>query len=428
MHTTLPSNKPCGMIHPSILVAIAFCRCLNIPARYCTGYLGDIGVPPSADPMDFSAWFEVFLGGRWYTFDARNNVPRIGRLLIARGRDAARRERLLEHAPVRVVVREDARRAVPEVHGAGAEPEDHHVARQRPRRPGNVNAIVEVPIRAVKGGAEANLPANAIQGIDGSLSLSAAVTNPSPTDGGSDRLAAAPSEADRQRLRGVVLELLNTHAEQQINDAMGERDLLLAGTLKIEQGTEETYEPAPGEPGNLLSLTMKAEFTAAYVRGDDLDQIADATLNAAEQAGFAPVPGTLSVKIVGTPRLKAIALPLQRTVDERNRLPNIVLFRHASFHQLTSVQDRAVVPSAECISDFVERRFGKLARQIHRHLPGKRDASRAAFAGHIGDAHVEVFRYASLNLFNGNGMSSFFLQNILQQMLYDFLRKLFPAQ
>lgn len=70
-------------------LAIAFCRCLNLPARYCTGYLGDIGVPVSADPMDFSAWFEVFLGGAWYTFDARNNIPRIGRVLIARGRDAA---------------------------------------------------------------------------------------------------------------------------------------------------------------------------------------------------------------------------------------------------------------------------------------------------------------------------------------------------
>ena len=68
-------------------LAIAFCRCLNIPARYCTGYLGDIGVP-RVDPMDFSAWMEVYLGGRWYTFDARNNKPRIGRILIARGRDA----------------------------------------------------------------------------------------------------------------------------------------------------------------------------------------------------------------------------------------------------------------------------------------------------------------------------------------------------
>lgn len=69
-------------------LAITLCRCMNIPARYCTGYLGDIGVPPDENPMDFSAWFEAYLGGRWYTFDARHNRPRIGRILIARGRDA----------------------------------------------------------------------------------------------------------------------------------------------------------------------------------------------------------------------------------------------------------------------------------------------------------------------------------------------------
>ena len=70
-------------------LSIALCRCMNIPARYATGYLGDIGVPSVPAPMDFSAWFEAFLGGRWYTFDARHNVPRIGRILMARGRDAA---------------------------------------------------------------------------------------------------------------------------------------------------------------------------------------------------------------------------------------------------------------------------------------------------------------------------------------------------
>ena len=69
-------------------LAIAFCRCMNIPARYCTGYLGDIRIPPADSPMDFAAWFEVYIGGRWHTFDARNNTPRIGRVLIARGRDA----------------------------------------------------------------------------------------------------------------------------------------------------------------------------------------------------------------------------------------------------------------------------------------------------------------------------------------------------
>jgi transglutaminase-like putative cysteine protease len=70
-------------------LAITLCRCMNIPARYCTGYLGDIGVPIDPAPMDFSAWFEVFMGGRWWTLDARHNRPRIGRIVIARGRDAA---------------------------------------------------------------------------------------------------------------------------------------------------------------------------------------------------------------------------------------------------------------------------------------------------------------------------------------------------
>jgi transglutaminase-like putative cysteine protease len=70
-------------------LAITFCRCLNIPARYATGYLGDIGVPPMAAPMDFSAWMEVYLGGGWYSFDARHNQPRVGRIVMARGRDAA---------------------------------------------------------------------------------------------------------------------------------------------------------------------------------------------------------------------------------------------------------------------------------------------------------------------------------------------------
>ena len=70
-------------------LAIAFCRCMNIPARYCTGYLGDIGMPPPYGVMDFAGWFEAYLDGQWYTFDARNNQPRIGRVLIARGRDAA---------------------------------------------------------------------------------------------------------------------------------------------------------------------------------------------------------------------------------------------------------------------------------------------------------------------------------------------------
>ena len=70
-------------------LSIALCLAMNVPARYCTGYLGDIGVPVDVNPMDFSAWFEVLLDGRWYTMDARHNHPRIGRIVMCRGRDAA---------------------------------------------------------------------------------------------------------------------------------------------------------------------------------------------------------------------------------------------------------------------------------------------------------------------------------------------------
>jgi transglutaminase-like putative cysteine protease len=82
-------NERVGVCRDFTHLAVAFCRCMNIPARYCTGYLSDIGQPPPYSPMDFAAWFEVYLGGQWHTFDARNNTPRIGRVLIARGRDAA---------------------------------------------------------------------------------------------------------------------------------------------------------------------------------------------------------------------------------------------------------------------------------------------------------------------------------------------------
>jgi transglutaminase-like putative cysteine protease len=82
-------NERVGVCRDYTHLAVALCRCMNIPARYCTGYLGDIGTLPPYGVMDFAAWFEVYLGGDWHTFDARNNVPRIGRVLIARGRDAA---------------------------------------------------------------------------------------------------------------------------------------------------------------------------------------------------------------------------------------------------------------------------------------------------------------------------------------------------
>lgn len=82
-------NERVGVCRDYAHLAVALCRCMNIPARYCTGYLSDIGIPPPHGPMDFAGWFEAYLGGRWYIFDPRNNMPRIGRILIAQGRDAA---------------------------------------------------------------------------------------------------------------------------------------------------------------------------------------------------------------------------------------------------------------------------------------------------------------------------------------------------
>ncbi len=81
-------DEQVGVCRDFAHLAIALCRCLNIPARYVNGYLGDIGIPEDPAPMDFSAWFEAFLDGKWYTFDARHNVPRVGRVVVARGRDA----------------------------------------------------------------------------------------------------------------------------------------------------------------------------------------------------------------------------------------------------------------------------------------------------------------------------------------------------
>ena len=82
-------NEQIGVCRDYAHLAIAFCRCMNIPARYCTGYLSDLGTPLPYPVGDFAAWFEAWIGGRWHIFDPRNNVPRMGRILMARGRDAS---------------------------------------------------------------------------------------------------------------------------------------------------------------------------------------------------------------------------------------------------------------------------------------------------------------------------------------------------
>jgi len=167
--------------------------------------------------------------------------------------------------------------------------------------PGNVNAVVEVPIVAVEAGAAGNLPANSLSTIDGSVSLSASVTNPNPLTGGSDRMATAPSEDDHKRVRSVLMDLLATRAQQQISDSIGAKDVLLVNTLKMGEVSEENYDPPAGQAGNLLKLTMSVPFQAQYLSADDLTQLAETALDASGPQGFAPMPGTLTYKLVGNP-------------------------------------------------------------------------------------------------------------------------------
>jgi hypothetical protein len=158
---------------------------------------------------------------------------------------------------------------------------------------------------AVTGGAEANLPANSIQAIQGSLSLSAAVTNPEATQGGTDRVTAAPSDADRQRLHEVLIGTLESRAQDQIKDSISPDDVLLAGTLKAGEIKEEVYDPPAGRPGNLVNLSMRMDFTAQYVLAQDLRQLAAAMLDGSKPNGFVPVLDSMAFEVQGHPSVDA---------------------------------------------------------------------------------------------------------------------------
>ena len=147
------------------------------------------------------------------------------------------------------------------------------------RLEGQPKAFVEVPIQALDGGQAGNVPADTINGIEGSLSLSATVTNPQPVTGGSNRMATVASEADRERLRSQLLGVLNADAQGKLQDSVAQGDLLLQDTLKIGDTPSTTYDPIPGGPGDLLSLTMSVEYAAQYVRAEDLTHLAEASLN-----------------------------------------------------------------------------------------------------------------------------------------------------
>ena len=159
--------------------------------------------------------------------------------------------------------------------------------------PGGSKKFVEVPIVAVEAGSSGNVAAGAIQAIDGNLALSASVTNPNPTTGGTDLNATEAVDADRQHLHDMVMSALAQQAKQEITASIGAHDLLLPDTLKVDAPSQEIYDPPAGQPGDTLKLTMSVQYSAQYVTADDLTSLAETVLNASMPAGFDSKPNTL---------------------------------------------------------------------------------------------------------------------------------------
>lgn len=151
---------------------------------------------------------------------------------------------------------------------------------------GGINESVTVAVRAEAPGANGNVEAGTIQAIEGGLGLAAIVSNPEPTAGGSDRLAQAPTAADREELRQALLEDLELEALSAMEARRGPGDQLLADSLEITRVASERYDPAEGQPGRTLALAMEVEFSAAYISGADLKELAENVFRTGIPEGF----------------------------------------------------------------------------------------------------------------------------------------------
>ena len=167
--------------------------------------------------------------------------------------------------------------------------------------PAGIGKFVEVPIEAVLAGPASNLPIDSIQIVDGTLALSMTVTNPKPTEGGTERTARGISDADHARVRGLLLKTLESNAKDELNKIRLADDLILIDTLKVSKINEETYDPPVGEPGTSLKLTMAVDYQVDVVSGKDVRQLADTTLAASVPENFVPIPGSLKVSSQSKP-------------------------------------------------------------------------------------------------------------------------------
>jgi hypothetical protein len=169
------------------------------------------------------------------------------------------------------------------------------------RLDGKVQAFVDVPIEALEPGEIGNVAANTLQALEGRLGASVSVTNPEPTTGGTETMEVVASDADRNRLRLLLLITLREDAETDLIGSIGEADLLLPNSMVLVGVQEEVFDPAQGKPGSLLSLKMRADFAAKWVKAEDLKRLAEATLNASVPAGFHGAAETLQFELATPP-------------------------------------------------------------------------------------------------------------------------------
>jgi len=166
------------------------------------------------------------------------------------------------------------------------------------RLDGRLNAFVDVPIEALEAGGIGNLPANAIQGLEGSLGASMTVTNPDPTAGGLDALETVPSQEDRDQLQARLLDELAAKAEADLAALFTEDDVILPGTLILTSIDEEAFDPLAGQAGSVLSLSMRVTYIATYVRGADLRRLAEVALGSSMPPEYSSNPDTLEVILI----------------------------------------------------------------------------------------------------------------------------------
>lgn len=174
--------------------------------------------------------------------------------------------------------------------------------------PAESDEPVTARVRAIVGGVAGNVVAESISAFQSPLGLSLTVRNPEPATGGSDRRGAVATEQDRERLRASLLRKLSEQARAQISAELKAGDLLLADSVELGAVLEEQFDPSPGAPADTLTLSLLARFEASYVADADLRQLAAFALDAALPPGYAPRPGTLTVKQVSPPVWEADGL------------------------------------------------------------------------------------------------------------------------